>query len=148
MNDARREAILRIINDEVIKNQEQLVDRLSQEGFLVTQATVSRDMRTLGIRKETVGSISKYVVHDQYKDVPERFYRVLKEGFIKSDVAMNILVIKTVSGMAMAVAAALDAYQFPEIVGCIAGDDTIMCAIRDMESAKGLQRKLHHLLKD
>jgi transcriptional regulator of arginine metabolism len=79
-------------------------------------------------------------------DIPEHFVRVLKEGFVDSDVAMNILVIKTVSGMAMAVAAALDAYQFPELVGCIAGDDTIMCAIRDPQSAKKLQKRIREIL--
>ena len=147
MNNARQDAILKIISQEAIETQEQLASRLRQEGFAVTQATVSRDIRTLGLKKESgEGHYARYVLPETRSNIPEHFFRVLKEGFVKSDVAMNILVIKTVSGMAMAVAAALDAYQFPEIVGCIAGDDTIMCVIRDPQSAKKLQKRIHELL--
>ncbi len=147
MNNARQDAILKIISQEAIETQEQLASRLRQEGFAVTQATVSRDIRTLGLKKEAdEGHCARYVLPETRSNIPEHFFRVLKEGFVKSDVAMNILVIKTVSGMAMAVAAALDAYQFPEIVGCIAGDDTIMCVIRDPQSARTLQKRIHELL--
>lgn len=143
----RQEAILRLIRQEMIGTQEQLAARLRGEGFSVTQATVSRDIRALGLRKETDDDrITRYVQPERSSDIPEHFIRVLKEGFVRSDVAMNILVIKTVSGMAMAVAAALDAYHFPELVGCIAGDDTVMCAIRDVQSAKKLQKRIGELL--
>lgn len=147
MNNKRQDAILRLIRQEQIGTQEQLVTRLHEEGFHATQATVSRDIRALGLKKEAdENHATHYVQPERSRDIPEHFIRVLKEGFVRSDVAMNILVIKTVSGMAMAVAAALDAYQFPELVGCIAGDDTVMCAIRDMQAAKKLQKKINELL--
>ncbi len=147
MENKRQEIILELISNESISTQEELVGRLRSEGFSVTQATVSRDIRQLGLKKEKVGDNICYVLPKREKDIPERFERVLKEGFVSSDIAMNILVIKTVSGMAMAVAAALDAYHFPELVGCIAGDDTVMCAIKDVASTKRLQKKIDELVK-
>jgi transcriptional regulator of arginine metabolism len=147
MDHNRQSAILQLIRQETIETQEQLVKRLVEEGYHVTQATVSRDIRALGLKKEAdENHVMRYVQPERSGDIPEHFVRVLKEGFVDSDVAMNILVIKTVSGMAMAVAAALDAYQFPELVGCIAGDDTIMCAIRDPQSAKKLQKRIREIL--
>lgn len=147
MDHNRQSAILQLIRQETIETQEQLVKRLVEEGYRVTQATVSRDIRALGLKKEAdENHVLRYVQPEKSGDIPEHFVRVLKEGFVDSDVAMNILVIKTVSGMAMAVAAALDAYQFPELVGCIAGDDTIMCAIRDPQSAKKLQKRIREIL--
>jgi transcriptional regulator of arginine metabolism len=147
MDHNRQSAILQLIRQETIETQEQLVKRLVEEGYRVTQATVSRDIRALGLKKEAdENHVMRYVQPEKSGDIPEHFVRVLKEGFVDSDVAMNILVIKTVSGMAMAVAAALDAYQFPELVGCIAGDDTIMCALRDPQSAKKLQKRIREIL--
>ena len=77
----------------------------------------------------------------------DKYIRVLRDGFISMDMAQNILVIKTVSGMAMAVAAAVDAMKFQEIVGCIAGDDTIFLAVRTVEETQELTEKLHSLIK-
>ncbi len=148
MNNKRQEAILELIANEFISTQEELVLRLKEKGFDVTQATVSRDIRFLGVKKETDGEHkTHYVLPRSHEGIPEHFERVLKEGFVSSDIAMNILVIKTVSGMAMAVAAALDAYHFPELVGCIAGDDTVMCAIKDVASTKRLQKKIDKLIE-
>ena len=76
----------------------------------------------------------------------EKYIRVLREGYLSMDMAQNILVIKTVSGMAMAVAAALDALKFSEVVGCIAGDDTIMCVVKTSEQAPGVVQKLGGIL--
>ena len=76
----------------------------------------------------------------------EKYTRVLKDGFVSMDMAQNILVIKTVSGMAMAVAAALDAMQWHEVVGSIAGDDTIMCAIRSVEETRRVMDKINQLI--
>ena len=78
----------------------------------------------------------------------EKYTRVLREGFVSMDMAQNILVIKTVSGMAMAVAAALDALHLENVVGCIAGDDTIMCAIRTAEDTVKVMDKLNKILKN
>ena len=76
----------------------------------------------------------------------DKYVRVLKDGFVSADAAQNILVIKTVSGMAMAVAAALDALRFAEVVGCIAGDDTIFVAVHTAEEARALKDKIHRLV--
>lgn len=76
----------------------------------------------------------------------DKYIRILKDGYVSMDMAQNILVIKTVSGMAMAVAAALDEIHFHEIVGCIAGDDTIMCAVRSVDDTILLMDKLKKLI--
>ena len=76
----------------------------------------------------------------------DKFIRVLKDGFVSMDMAQNILVVKTVSGMAMAVAAAIDSLKFHEVVGCIAGDDTIMVAVRTTEETIILMDKIHKML--
>ena len=77
----------------------------------------------------------------------DKYIRVLRDGFISMDMAQNILVIKTVSGMAMAVAAALDALKCSEVVGCIAGDDTIMVAVRTVEDTQILMDKIHLMIE-
>ncbi|MDE7224310.1 MAG: arginine repressor, partial [Acetatifactor sp.] len=77
----------------------------------------------------------------------DKYIRVLKDGFVSMDMAQNILVVKTVSGMAMAVAAAIDAMQFQEVVGSIAGDDTIMMAVRTVEDTQQLMEKIRELLR-
>ena len=108
----------------------------------MTQATVSRDIRDLKLTKVSVnGGKQKYVVHRQEEGMSEKYIRVLKDGYVSMDMAQNILVIKTVSGMAMAVAAALDAMKWNEVVGCIAGDDTIMCAIRTVEDTEAVMQR-------
>ena len=76
----------------------------------------------------------------------DKYIRVLRDGFVSMDNAQNILVMKTVSGMAMAVAAAVDALKFKEVVGCIAGDDTIMIAVRTVEETQRLMEKVHSML--
>ena len=80
-------------------------------------------------------------------ELDEKYLRVLNDGFVSIDMAQNILVIKTVSGMAMAVAAAIDSMHFAEIVGTIAGDDTIMMAVRTVEDTKLLLEKISQLIK-
>ena len=77
-----------------------------------------------------------------------KYKRVLRDGFVSIDMAQNILVIKTVSGMAMAVAAAVDAMNFKEIVGTIAGDDTIMMAIKTVEDTKAVMNKINRLISE
>lgn len=135
MKIERHTKIVELINKFDIETQEELADKLNEIGFNVTQATVSRDIRELKLSKVAVdGGKQKYVVlQNQEGWMSEKYIRILKDGFVSMDIAQNILVIKTVSGMAMAVAAALDAMQWHEIVGCIAGDDTIMCAIRSVD---------------
>ena len=114
----------------------------------MTQATVSRDIRDLRLTKVAVdGSRQKYVVLAPEKDeMNEKYIRVLRDGYISMDMAQNILVIKTVSGMAMAGAAAVDAMKWKEVVGCIAGDDTIMCAIRSVQDTEHVMDKIRKIV--
>lgn len=144
----RLNTILGIIRSRDIETQEDLARSLRELGYDVTQATVSRDIRELHLTKVRTGDGRfKYSASErESKDMTDRFIRVMRDGFVSMDQAQNILVVKTVSGMAMAVAAALDAMQFPEVLGCIAGDDTIMAAVRTTEETTALMGKLHEML--
>lgn len=147
MKIERHAKIVELINRYDIDTQEELAERLSQAGFQVTQATVSRDIRELKLTKISVGSRQKYTVVDSYSSVmDEKYLRILRDGFVSMDRAQNILVIRTVAGMAMAVAAAMDAMRWPEIAGCIAGDDTIMCAVRSEDDTLLVMDKIHKIL--
>ena len=125
-----------------------MADTLNQSGFNVTQATVSRDIRELKLTKMSVnGERQKYVVlQSKENQMNDKYMRVLKDGLVSMDMAQNILVIKTVPGMAMAVAAALDAMSWYEIVGCIAGDDTIMCAVRTVDDTFLVLKKINKIV--
>lgn len=148
MKVSRHAKIIELISRYDIETQEELAEYLNDAGFKVTQATVSRDIRDLKLTKVSVSSgKQKYVLHRQEEDgISEKYVRVLRAGFVSMDMAQNILVIKTVSGMAMAVAAAVDAMKWDEVVGCIAGDDTIMCAIRTVEDTAALMDKIRKLV--
>ena len=148
MKIERHAEIIKLINQYAIETQEELAARLNESGFSVTQATVSRDIRQLNLTKmPTENGHFRYVLM-QKKDqnLSEKYARVLKDAVLSMDVAQNILVIKTVSGMAMAAAAALDELNWGEIVGCIAGDNTIMCAVRSAEEAVQAVEKLKKML--
>ncbi len=144
----RHSKIVELIGKYEIDSQEELAARLNEAGFNVTQATVSRDIRQLHLSKVPAGGgRQKYVVLRQDDaQLWEKYVRVLKDGFVSMDMAQNILVIKTVSGMAMAVAAAVDAMKFREIVGSIAGDDTIMIAIRSVDDTLVVMSKIREIL--
>ena len=137
MKIKRQTKILELIKKYEIETQEDLSAYLEKEGFQVTQATVSRDIRELKLTKVSLGNgKQKYIaLLETNEDLSQKYERIFRDGFISMDIAQNILVVKTVPGMAMAVAAALDALQIQEIVGSIAGDDTIMCAVRSTEDA-------------
>lgn len=149
MKRIRHSKIAELIGKYDIETQEELAGYLKDAGFAVTQATVSRDIRELKLSKVPAGNgRQKYVVLRQEEGhLGDKYIRVLKDGFVSMAMAQNILVIKTVSGMAMAVAAAVDALRFPEIVGCIAGDDTIMAAVRTVEETEALMEKLHKMIE-
>ena len=148
MKSQRHRKIIELITKNNIETQEELADTLIQSGFNVTQATVSRDIRELKLTKMSVnGERQKYVVlQSKENQMNEKYMRVLKDGFVSMDMAQNILVIKTVPGMAMAVAAALDAMNWHEIVGCIAGDDTIMCAVRTVDDTFLILKKINKIV--
>lgn len=144
MKANRHAKILEIIRKYEVDTQEELCSRLNEAGYKVTQATVSRDIRELKLTKVSIsGGRQKYTsLTDNSSELEERYIRVFRDGVVSMDLAQNILVIKTVAGMAMAVAAALDAMDCHEIVGSIAGDDTIMCAVRTVDDAAELMRRL------
>ncbi len=148
MKAARQNKIVEIVTKNSIETQEELVLLINKAGFKTTQATISRDIRELGITKVSSGNgRQKYaVVKGNENKVSDKFTRVLCDGFVSCDTAQNILVIKTVSGMAMAVAAAIDSLHIDNIVGCIAGDDTVMCAVRSSEESKHAAEKLRRLV--
>ncbi len=144
----RHAKIIELISKYNIETQEELAERLNQDGFSVTQATVSRDIRDLKLTKVPgENGRQKYAVIQKADNVmSEKYIRVLKEGYASMDMAQNILVIKTVSGMAMAVAAAVDAMNWHEVVGCIAGDDTIMCAVRSVDETIEVMEKIKKIV--
>ena len=148
MKRNRQEAILRVISQYEVETQQELAQRLKEEVFEVTQATVSRDIRDMKLSKMPTGEgHQKYVrFHNDEKHLSGKYVNVLKEGFVSIDMAQNILVVKTVSGMAMAVAAAVDAMKWNEIVGSIAGDDTIMCAIRSVDDTVKVMDKISKII--
>ena len=144
MKVSRQERMIEIIRKYEVGTQEELAERLREAGFSVTQATVSRDIRELKQSKvPTAEGGQKYVVLEQEEGQQgDRFIRVLRDAFSSMEAAQNLLVVRTVSGMAMAAAAALDALKFPEVVGCIAGDDTIFVATHTLEEARALMDKI------
>ena len=149
MKEKRHEKIIELIEQYDIETQDELADRLRVAGFQVTQATVSRDIRKLKLSKVPGrNGRQKYaLLTGQNHQMSEKYVGILREAFVSMDAAQNILVIKTVSGMAMAVATALDNIGWKEIVGCIAGDDTIMCAIRTMEDAQTVMAELEKIVR-
>lgn len=148
MKTKRQRKIIELITDYNIETQEELASRLIDSGFAVTQATVSRDIRELNLAKTPCeNGKQKYTVPSSMTIVlNSKYMRVLNDGILTIETAGNLLVIKTVSGMAMAVAAAVDAINIKEVVGCIAGDDTVMCAIKDAEECETVKEYLENYI--
>ena len=148
MKGKRQEAILELVKKYEIETQEELAEKLGSAGFVVTQATISRDIRELKLTKIQRGSKQVYAALTENKfSSSNKYIDILKHSFVSMDMAQNILVIKTASGTAMALATALDSLHWDEIVGTIAGDDTVMCAIRTVEDTKKLMKKLEDILR-
>lgn len=152
MKVSRQAKILELIAENEIETQEEIARLLNESGYNVTQATVSRDLRELKLTKVTVErGRQKYIELQQpgtENKMIDKYVRILQNGFVSVDNAMNIIVIRTVAGMAMAVAAALDALHIDGIVGCIAGDDTIMCAVRTLKDTENVIKKLRKIIED
>lgn len=149
MKVVRHEKIKELIQQYDIDTQEELAARLNEAGFKVTQATVSRDIRALKMTKVTdKDGRSRYaILMDIPSELGDKYTRVLHDALLTIDRGQNIVVIRTVPGMAMGVAAALDALQWEEILGCIAGDDTVMCVARSSEEASGTVSRLKGILQ-
>jgi transcriptional regulator of arginine metabolism len=147
MKTSRQAKILELIRNHDVETQEELTEYLEREGFAVTQATVSRDIRELKLTKiATDSGRQRYaVISDIESGLMEKYVRVLREGFLSIDMAQNLVVVKTVSGMAGAVCAAVDAMKMEQVVGSIAGDDTLLIVIRTTEEAQRVMTRLRLL---
>ena len=145
---ARHAKILELIEKYDIETQDELAQKLCEEGFMVTQATVSRDIREMKLTKiATERGKQKYsVITGNDTEITERLTRVFKEAVVKMDYDQNMIVIKTLEGMCMAVAVALDNMQNPEILGTIAGDDTVFCVVRTHNQAAVIIEKLYRII--
>ncbi|MBR1571594.1 MAG: arginine repressor [Lachnospiraceae bacterium] len=150
MKSERQAKILDLIVKKEIGTQEELTVELEKAGFVATQATISRDIREMKLTKVAMsdGKLRYVAYRKTEEDLMEKYTRIFKDGFISMDNAQNTLVIRTVSGMAMAVAAALDHMELPEIVGSIAGDDTIMCAIRSVDDTIAVMERLRKVVDE
>lgn len=149
MKQNRHERIIDIINSCDIETQDELLDKLKLDGFEVTQATISRDIKQLQLVK-VAGQDGHYkyaVSQHSGTKAALKFKTILKETVIKVDYAENIVVLRTYSGMANAAAAAVDVLQVSDIVGSVAGDDTIMIVMRSKEVARDFAEKYKELLK-
>lgn len=147
MKVGRHSKIVELIGKYQIETQEELAEYLKEAGYRVTQATVSRDIRELKLTKvQGENGRQCYAVLQAQKDFGEKYIRILRDCFVSMDMAQNILVVKTVSGMASAAAEAMDVIGFNEIVGCVAGDNTIMCAVRTVDDTIILMDKIRKII--
>ncbi len=152
MKRNRQEVIKSIISTHNVETQEELLTLLIKEGFNTTQATISRDIRELNLKKISYdGGRKKYAIKSNSKDNDESddasYIQVLKNSLISMEYSENIIVIKTVAGMAMAVGASVDRLNISEIMGCIAGDDTLFIAIRDRKMAEKVIGEINDVIK-
>lgn len=148
MKNRRHAKILDIINTNSVDTQEELLSLLKKEGFSVTQATVSRDIKELRLLK-TLSSDGQYRYTSAAKnafDMKSNFQSLFKSSVSSLDFAENIIVIKTLSGMAQAICTSLDTMEFEGVLGTIAGDDTIFMACKTKDNAKSLVNELKKLL--
>ena len=147
MKIARHAKILELIEKYDIETQDELAQKLREERFMVTQATVSRDIREMNLTKVSVpGARQKYAVekNNRYETL-DSYKKVLSTGIISVDAAENLIVIKTISGVAMAVAAALDHMAIDGLMGCIAGDDTIFLAVKDKNLTMSIKAQIEKM---
>lgn len=146
MKSERLNRIIELVTTSNIETQEELATALNSDGFYVTQATISRDIRELGLIKIKGNDGRLRYAPAVNKEETERgkskYFDALRDVVLSIDNAENIIVIKTVSGMAMAVAASIDSLNIHEIAGCIAGDDTIMCAVRSTSLVDDVRKAL------
>ena len=149
MKGNRQKKILEIVNRFHIETQDDLIDRLMTEGYAVTQATVSRDIRELQLSKIlTSQGTYRYVAPKREEmAVGLKFNAALVDSIVSVESAMNMIVIKTYPGLAQAVAAGVDNLHIAEVLGCVAGDDTIMVVTKNEASAKSISQRIHVRMK-
>lgn len=150
MKNDRQSRILEIIEREPIDTQEQLQQRLQEMGINCTQATISRDIKQLHLIKEPMGQGKyRYAVSIQRNklNVADKLRTIFRESIVSVDYAQNLVVIKTMAGLANAAAAALDSMNIPYVLGSLAGDDTVMVVARDTDSARNFCDEVHDMLR-
>lgn len=149
MKSKRQDEILDIIARQEVETQEQLLECLKERGITTTQATISRDIKQLHLVKElTPGGVYKYAVshHRTAMNFAGRLLTIFREGIVSYDKAQNIVVIKTLSGLGSGVAEAVDGMDIPNLVGSLAGDNTILLIMRDNESAVDVCEQIKEVL--
>ncbi len=148
MKNGRQRAILEIIAEREIETQHQLLEALCERGVKSTQATLSRDMKELRLVKElgSKGSYRYVVGRAEAEDYDDRLGKIFKESVISFDVAQNLVVVKTLPGMAQGACAAIDTMEIHGLIGTLAGDDTIFLAMRDNESALAFRHEIERIL--
>lgn len=150
MKNDRQEMILAIIAEEPIETQERLIERLNLRGIAATQATISRDIKQLHLVKEACGGGKyRYTVSEQKTKLnfADRLQIILRESFVSVDYAQDIIVLKTLPGLANAAASAFDGMEISGKIGTLAGDDTVMIIMRSNESARELCKEISELHK-
>ena len=150
MKSKRQEEILRIIEEVDVETQDQLLEQLRLRGVTSTQATISRDIKELHLIKELTGyGTYKYVVSERKTSLnfAGRLRTIFKEGITSFDMAQNIVVVKTMPGLASAACAAVDGMEIPDLVGSLAGDDTALLIMRTNEAAAEFCNEIHKMLK-
>lgn len=149
MKNDRQSMILEIISQENIETQEQLLSRLQERGITSTQATISRDIKELRLVKELSGGGYRYASSERkgLADSDARLRNIFKEGVTSVDRAQNIVVVRTMPGLASAACSALDSMEIPGMVGSLAGDDTGILIMRDNDAAERFNQEVHKLLK-
>lgn len=149
MKTVRQVAILDIIEKQEIETQEELANALNARGIRVTQATVSRDMKELRLIKVLTSSGKyKYATGDQAdNNLTDRFIRMLAESLLSVSAANNLIVAKTLSGSANVAAEALDSMHWPEVLGTLAGDNTVLLIIRSNEETPAVTSRIREMMK-
>ena len=149
MKSQRQQRILELISKYEIETQEEMMSRLRTEGFKVTQATVSRDLKELKLTKiQTARGTYRYAVGQARQGVGSiKLNNAMADSIVEVRYSLNNVVIKTYPGLAAAVAFAVDSLNMPSILGCVAGDDTVIIVTATEEAAKELSEKITELMK-
>ncbi len=149
LKPSRQNTILEIIEKQNIETQNQLLEVLAERGIKSTQATLSRDIKDMRLIKETgADGRSRYVIPagSQNRTHDSRLQKILRESVLSLDIAQNILVLKTLSGLASGACSAIDGMHLEGVVGTLAGDDTAFLAMRDVQAAKNTLSELKEML--
>ncbi|MBQ9777808.1 MAG: arginine repressor [Clostridia bacterium] len=149
MKASRQKKILEIIGRYHVETQDDLIDHLFVEGFSVTQATISRDIRELQLTKVLTGRGSYRYVAPKKEELVSgiKISAALVHSILSADYAQNLVVVRTLPGLAQAVAASIDNLSLADVLGCVAGDDTILVATRNEETAKNISERLHVMMR-